>query len=76
MNALAQLLGRPYTVEVGIRFDDMQMCVHRLGTVFVFIRQTHVGDRIPFACQCLDVSAVDLVEGVSLNVVVEFDGCV
>ena len=73
---LFQLRVEPYAQKIGIRLDDMQMGIHRFGRVGIFLAQTHVGDRLPVAGKGFDVTSLDAVAAVILDVVEEADGVV
>lgn len=65
---LAQSGIRPHTQQIGVRLDDVQMCVHRLARVVIFGAQAHVGYRRPVAAGCLHIAAAHPVAAVLLYV--------
>ena len=65
-----QFISLPYTIEIGIGFDDMEMSVHRAGSVLILIRKTHIGDRLPLTGQRLNISIVLGIKGMLLDVVI------
>ncbi len=73
-DALLQLGSFPYPVEVGVWLDDMEVGVHRAGSVLVLVGETHIGNGLPVARQCLDISHVLGIERMLLDVMVERDG--
>ena len=72
-DALLQFRSLPYTIKIGIWLDDMQMGIHRTGTILILIRETHVCNRIPFTGQCFDISVVLGIKGMLLDVMIQGD---
>lgn len=72
-DALLQFRSLPYTIKIGIWLDDMEMGIHRTGTILVLIRETHVCNRIPLTGQCLDISVVLGIKGMLLYVMIQRD---
>ena len=64
----------PDPVQVGIRFYNVQMRVHRLGIVGIFCTEPHVFQRVPILCKRLEISAPIPIKGILLNAFVCFDG--
>ena len=52
----------------------MQMGIHGTGTILILIRESHIGDRLPFTGQRLNISIVLGIEGMLFDVVIERDG--
>lgn len=73
-DALLQFRSLPYTIKIGIWLDDMQMGIHRTGTILILIRETHVCNRIPLTGQCLDISVVLGIKSMLLYVMIQRDG--
>ena len=73
-DALLQFRSLPYTIKIGIWLDDMQMGIHRTGTILILIRETHVCNRIPLTGQCLDISVILGIKGMLLYVMIQGDG--
>ena len=65
-----QFISLPYTIEIGIGFYDMEMGIHRAGSVLILIRKTHIGDRLPLTGQRLNISIVLGIKGMLLDVVI------
>ena len=69
----AQAFVGPHTVEIGIWLNDVQVGVHRLGAVGVFVAQTHVVDRTPVAGHGLDISPLGRITAAGLDATVKVD---
>ena len=63
-------------VKVGIRFDDMQMCVLRLGEIRIQLRQAHISDGTPITCRSLDIAVMLMVKSMLLNTFKELESIV
>ena len=72
-DALLQFRSLPNTIKIGIWLDDMQMGIHRTGTILILIRETHVCNRIPLTGQCLDITVVLGIKGMLLDVMIQGD---
>ena len=53
--------------ERSVALDDVEMGVHCLRRVGVFVAQAHVGYGLPVACGCLDVAALNAIAAVGLD---------
>ena len=72
-DALLQLRSLPNAIKIGIWLDDMEMGIHRTGTILILIRETHVCNRIPLTGQCLDITVVLGIKGMLLDVMIQGD---
>ena len=73
-DALLKFRSLPNAIEVGVRLNDMEMGIHGAGTILVLIRETHVGNRIPFTGQGFDITIVLGIKGMFLDVMIQGDG--
>ena len=68
-----QLSVFPYSEQVSVWFQDMQMGVHRFTLVGVLVAETHISHFFPLTGQRLAISVFLLIEAVRLNVVKQTD---
>ena len=64
----------PYTVEVGVGFQDVQVGVHRLAFVLILCAESHVGNLLPGAAERFAIAVFYRVKAVGLNAFKEADG--
>ena len=75
VNQIAYALGQfgcsPYTVEVGVRFENMKVRIHGARTVLIFVAQTHISNRLPVAREGFYISVVLVIESMAFNIVIK-----
>ena len=72
--ALLELGVRPNAIEVGIGLHDMQVGVHGARSIFIFVAQAHIGNRLPLPCECFGIPHMNGVKGILLYVLIEANG--
>ena len=58
-----------YPVEIRIWLNDMEMRVHGLVLIRVFLAQPHVGYRLPVSGHCLEIAVLYIVKTIFFNVI-------
>ena len=54
----------PYAVKACVGLEDMQMRVHGLAFVGIFVAKAHVFDLRPFTGECFEIASADCVKAV------------
>ena len=71
---LLEAIVLPYTVQIGIGLQDMQVGVHGLTFVLIFIAKTHIGNLSPLAGKSLTIAILHRVEAMLFDILEQADG--
>ena len=57
----------PHAIQIGIRFQNMQMRIHGFLLVFIFITQTHIFYRTPVAGKSFQITILFCIKAILLD---------
>ena len=69
MQSLTQTIVFPDPVQVGIRFQNMEMSIHRLPFIRIFFAQAHVGYLLPLTGKSFLIAILYRVKAVLFNII-------
>ena len=59
----------PDPVQVGVRFEDMQMGIHSLAFIRIFLAEAHIGYFVPFTGKRFTITILQPIKAVGLYII-------
>ena len=64
-----EVLVFPYPIQVSIRFEDMQMGIHSLAFIRIFLAEAHIGYFVPFTGKRFTITVLQPIKAVGLYII-------